>query len=36
MGNLFFFAFAATIEILIGPFLYLVVLIALALGTHSV
>lgn len=37
MGNLFFFfAFAATIEILIGPFLYLVVLVALALGTHSV
>ena len=37
IGNLFFFyAFAATIEILIGPFLYLGVLIALALGTHSV
>lgn len=37
MGNLFFFyAFAATIEILLGPILYLAVLIVLALGTHSV
>lgn len=37
IGNLFFFyAFAATIEILLGPFLYLAVLIVLALGTHSV
>lgn len=37
IGNLFFFyAFAATIEILLGPFLYLGVLIVLALGTHSV
>jgi membrane associated rhomboid family serine protease len=37
IGNLlFFFAFAATIEILLGPLLYLAVLLALALGTHSV
>jgi len=37
IGNLFFFfAFAATVEILLGPLLYLGVLIALALGTHSV
>lgn len=37
IGNLlFFFAFAATIEILLGPVLYLAVLIALALGTHAV
>lgn len=37
MGNLFFFyAFAATIEILIGPVLYIALLIALALGTHTV
>lgn len=37
IGNLFFFyAFAATIEILLGPFLFIGVLIALALGTHSV
>ena len=37
MGNLFFFyAFAATVEILIGPVLYLAVLVVLALGTHSV
>jgi membrane associated rhomboid family serine protease len=37
IGNLFFFyAFAATIEILLGPFLYLGVLIVLALGTHIV
>ena len=37
IGNLlFFYAFAATIEILIGPFLYLGVLVVLALGTHSV
>jgi membrane associated rhomboid family serine protease len=37
IGNLFFFyAFAATIEILLGPFLYLGVLIVLALGTHVV
>lgn len=37
IGNLiFFFAFAATIEILLGPLLYLGVLVILALGTHSV
>jgi len=37
MGNLFFFyAFAATIEILLGPILFLAVFIALALGTHTV
>lgn len=37
IGNLiFFYAFAATIEILIGPALYLAVLVVLALGTHSV
>lgn len=37
MGNLFFFyAFAATIEILLGPILYLGVLIVLAIGTHTV
>jgi membrane associated rhomboid family serine protease len=37
IGNLiFFFAFAATIEILIGPVLYMFVLVALAIGTHSV
>lgn len=37
MGNLFFFyAFAATIEILLGPILYLAVLVMLAIGTHSV
>lgn len=37
MGNLlFFYAFAATIEILIGPILYLLLLVALAIGTHSV
>jgi membrane associated rhomboid family serine protease len=37
IGNLFFFfAFAATIEILLGPILYIGVLIVLALGTHSV
>lgn len=37
IGNLlFFFAFAATIEILIGPLLYLGVLMTLALGTHTV
>lgn len=37
IGNLFFFfAFAAAIEILIGPALYLGVLMALALGTHIV
>ena len=37
IGNLFFFyAFAATIEILLGPFLYLGLLIVLALGTHVV
>lgn len=37
MGNLFFFyAFAATIEILLGPILFVGVLIVLALGTHSV
>ncbi|MGQ0749190.1 MAG: rhomboid family intramembrane serine protease [Betaproteobacteria bacterium] len=37
MGNLlFFYAFAATIEILLGPILYLLVLVALAIGTHSV
>jgi membrane associated rhomboid family serine protease len=36
IGNLlFFFAFAATIEILLGPILYLAILIALALGTHA-
>ena len=37
IGNLFFFyAFAATIEILLGPFLYFGLLIVLALGTHVV
>src|SRR6185295_3821689 len=37
IGNLlFFFAFAATIEILLGPLLYLAVLAVLALGTHTV
>jgi membrane associated rhomboid family serine protease len=37
IGNLFFFfAFAATVEILLGPLLYMGVLVALALGTHSV
>ena len=37
IGNLiFFYAFAATIEILLGPALYLAVLVMLALGTHSV
>jgi membrane associated rhomboid family serine protease len=37
IGNLiFFYAFAATIEILLGPLLYLAVLVVLALGTHSV
>jgi membrane associated rhomboid family serine protease len=37
IGNLFFFfAFAATVEILIGPILYIGVLIMLALGTHLV
>jgi membrane associated rhomboid family serine protease len=37
LGNLiFFYAFAATIEILLGPLLYLGVLVILALGTHSV
>ena len=37
IGNLiFFFAFAATIEILLGPILFLAVFIAFALGTHTV
>jgi membrane associated rhomboid family serine protease len=37
IGNLFFFyAFAATVEILLGPILYLAVLVVLALGTHTV
>jgi membrane associated rhomboid family serine protease len=37
IGNLlFFFAFAATIEILLGPILFLAVFVALAFGTHSV
>jgi membrane associated rhomboid family serine protease len=37
IGNLFFFyAFAATIEILLGSFLYSGLLIVLALGTHVV
>ena len=37
IGNLFFFfAFAATIEIILGPLLYLGVFVALALGTHTV
>ncbi|HEV8094467.1 MAG TPA: rhomboid family intramembrane serine protease [Burkholderiales bacterium] len=37
IGNLiFFYAFAATIEILLGPLLYLAVLVVLALGTHTV
>jgi membrane associated rhomboid family serine protease len=37
IGNLiFFYAFAATIEILLGPLLYLAVLVVLALGTHAV
>jgi membrane associated rhomboid family serine protease len=37
IGNLFFFyAFAATVEILLGPILYLAVLLVLALGTHTV
>jgi membrane associated rhomboid family serine protease len=36
IGNLiFFFAFAATIEILLGPLLYIGVLVILALGTHA-
>lgn len=36
VGNLFFFfAFAATIEILLGPVLYLGVLLVLAIGTHA-
>ena len=37
LGNLiFFYAFAATVEILLGPALYLAVLLMLALGTHGV
>jgi membrane associated rhomboid family serine protease len=37
IGNLiFFYAFAATVEMLLGPLLYLAVLVMLALGTHSV
>jgi len=37
IGNLiFFYAFAATIEILLGPMLFFAVLVILALGTHSV
>ena len=37
IGNLiFFYAFAATVEMLLGPLLYLGVLVILALGTHSV
>jgi membrane associated rhomboid family serine protease len=37
IGNLlFFFAFSATIEILLGPILYLAVFIVFAIGTHSV
>ena len=36
IGNLFFFfAFAATIEVLLGPVLYLGVLLVLMLGTHA-
>jgi membrane associated rhomboid family serine protease len=36
IGNLFFFfAFAATVEVLLGPVLYLGVLLVLALGTHA-
>jgi membrane associated rhomboid family serine protease len=35
VGNLFFFfAFAATLEMLLGPFLYIALLAALATGTH--
>jgi membrane associated rhomboid family serine protease len=35
IGNLlFFFAFAATIEILLGPILFFAVFVALAVGTH--
>lgn len=37
IGNLFFFfAFAATIEIILGPLLYLGVFVVLSLGTHTV
>jgi membrane associated rhomboid family serine protease len=36
IGNLFFFfAFAATLEIILGPLVFLAVLIGLALGTHT-
>jgi membrane associated rhomboid family serine protease len=36
IGNLFFFfAFAATLEIVLGPLAFLAVLLALALGTHT-
>jgi membrane associated rhomboid family serine protease len=37
IGNLFFFfAFAASVEIILGPLLYLGVFVMLALGTHTV
>ncbi len=37
LGNLFFFfVFAATVELLLGPVLFLVLLVGLALGTHAV
>jgi len=37
IGNLFFFyVFAATVELLLGPILYLMLLTGLALGTHVV
>jgi membrane associated rhomboid family serine protease len=36
IGNLFFFvAFAATIEVILGPIVFLVVVLTLALGTHT-
>jgi membrane associated rhomboid family serine protease len=36
IGNLFFFfAFAATLEIILGPLVFLMVLVGLALGTHA-
>lgn len=37
LGNLFFFfAFAATLEIVLGPVYFLVVILGLAIGTHTV
>lgn len=36
IGNLFFFvAFAATVEVIVGPIAFMVVILALALGTHA-